>query len=282
MRLGLSLFIKEVILFGLTLVVGLYTAYHYSFYFSDLVSNGTISFTPVDFVILAILFAAILFVARHKGVARFSFRMFLLLIVFSGTQVILGTFVPSPWDLVAAVIFTLVFARGGNVLLHNLGIILGIGGIAAVFGLSISVEFGLILLVALSLYDIIAVYVTKHMVTMARSMVESGAVFGFLIPFEFRGFFHSREQARARIGLPAQAGENFMILGSGDIGLPLIFAVSLVRISLTSAIITAAFSLLGLFITHILFLNQGRRRAMAALPPIATMTIIGYLVSLFI
>lgn len=272
-RLGFSLFIKEVILFGLTLIVGLYTAYYYAFYFTDLVQVGAIKFTLADLVILAILFVAIFLAARHKGVARFSFKLFLLLIVFSGTQVVLGTFVPSPWDLAAAVIFTLVFARGGNVLLHNLGIILGIGGIAAVFGLSISVEFGLILLVALSLYDIIAVYVTKHMVTMAKSMVESGAVFGFLIPFEFKGFFHSREQAKAGIGA------NFMILGSGDIGLPLIFAVSLVRISLTSAIITAAFSLLGLFITHILFLNQGKRKAMAALPPIATATIIGYLVT---
>ncbi len=273
MKLGLSLFINEVILFGLTLVVGLYTAYYYSFYFGDLAQDGMLNFTPTDLFILAILFAAIFFVARHKKVARFSFRLFLLLVVFSGTQVILGAFVSSPWNLVLAIVFTLIFERGRNVLFHDLGIILGIGGVAATFGLSISVEFGLILLVALSFYDIIAVYVTKHMVTMARSMVESGAVFGFLIPFEFRGFFHGREEAKAGIG------ENFMILGSGDIALPLVFAASLVRVSLVSAIITAVFSLLGLFLTHILFLNQEKRKAMAALPPIATLTIIGYLVS---
>ena len=276
MRLGLSLFVKEAVLFGLTLAIGLYTAYRYSFYSSDLIQNGTIKFTLTDLVILVILFGSIFFVARHKKVARFSFKLFLLLVVFSGTQVILGTFVPSPWELVTAVIFTFIFSRGGNVLLHDLGIILGIAGITAVFGLSISIELGLILLVALSLYDIVAVYVTKHMVTMARSMIESGAVFGFLIPFKFRGFFSGKEEAKAGIG------ENFMILGSGDIGLPLIFAVSLIQVSLASAIITAAFSLLGLFLTHILFLNQEKRRAMAALPPIATMTIIGYLISLFV
>ncbi|MBI2674435.1 MAG: hypothetical protein HYX22_01730 [Candidatus Yanofskybacteria bacterium] len=272
-RLGPLLFIKEVVLFGLTLALGLYTAYYYSFYFTDLVQNGMVNFTPADLIILAILFVAIFFVARHKRVARFSFRFFLILIVFSGTQVVLGTILPSPWDLLFAVIFTLIFSIGINVLVHNLGIILGIAGIAAVFGLSISIEFGLVLLVVLSLYDIVAVYVTKHMVTMARSMVEGGAVFGFLIPFEFKGFFYGRDEAKAGIG------ENFMILGSGDIGLPLIFAVSLVRVSLISAIITATFSLLGLFITHLLFINQGQRRAMAALPPIATLTIIGYLVT---
>lgn len=276
MRLGFSLFIKEAILFGLTLGLGLYTAYYYFFFSSAIPPEGAMKFTLTDLIILLIFFVAIFFLSRYKKVAHFSFKFFLILIVFSGSQVVLGTFLPSPWDLIVAVIFALIFSRGGNVLIHNLGIIIGIAGIAAVFGLSISVEFGLLLLVALSLYDIVAVYVTKHMVTMARNMIEGGAIFGFLIPFEFKGFFYDREQARAGLG------EKFMILGSGDIGLPLIFISSLVKISLLSAVITAAFSLLGLFLTHILFVNQAQKRAMAALPPIATMTIIGYLVSLFI
>lgn len=273
MRLRFPVFIKEVILFGLTLGIGLYTAYYYSFYSADFLDAGQIKFTIVDFIILLIFFLSVWLISHYKKIAHFSLKFFLTFIVFSGSQVILGTFIPLPWDLILAVFFALIFSRGGNVLIHNLGIMLGIGGIAVVFGLSISVEFGLILLVTLSLYDIVAVYVTKHMVTMARSMMESGAIFGFLIPFDFKGFFYGREQARARVG------ENFMILGSGDIGLPLIFISSLVKISLSSAIITAVFSLLGLFLTHMLFMNQGQRRAMAALPPIATMTIIGYLIT---
>lgn len=275
-KVGLSLFSKEALLFGLTLILGIYTAYSYSLNPAGIIQDKVVRFTFTDFVILLIIFGAIFFASRHKRIARFSFRTFLVLVVFSGTQVMLGTFLPSPWELAAAVLFTVIFSMGVNVLVHNLGIIFGIAGISAIFGLSISVEFGLILLVVLSLYDIVAVYVTKHMVTMARSMVEGGAVFGFLIPLEFKGFFYGRKEAQAGIG------ENFMILGSGDIGLPLIFAASLVSVSVTSAIITAAFSLLGLFLTHILFLNQEKRRAMAALPPIATMTIVGYLVSLFI
>ncbi|OGN02386.1 MAG: hypothetical protein A2655_01490 [Candidatus Yanofskybacteria bacterium RIFCSPHIGHO2_01_FULL_43_42] len=276
MSIGFSLFVKEAILFGLTLALGLYAAYRYSLDFIDIVQEGMIRFTFTDLVVLLILFSAIFFVSRHKKIARFSFKFFLVLIVFSGTQVILGTILPSPWDLAIAILFVFIFAIGANVLVHDLGIILGIAGIAAVFGLSISIEFGLVLLVVLSLYDIVAVYVTKHMVTMARSMIEGGAVFGFLIPFEFKGFFRGGKEARAGIG------ESFMILGSGDIGLPLIFAVSLIRVSVLSAIITATFSLLGLFLTHLLFLNQEKRRAMAALPPIATMTIIGYLISMVI
>lgn len=275
-KLRFPIFIKELILFGLTLGLGLYTAYHYSFYSGGLVGDGTLNFTATDLVLLIIFFGAIFFISRHKQIANFSFKLFLILIIFSGSQVVFGAFIPSPWDLALALIFTLIFSRGGNVLVHNIGIILGISGVGAVFGLSVSTEIGLILLVILSLYDIVAVYITKHMVAMARNMIQGGAIFGFLIPFEFKGFFYDRNQARAGIG------ENFMILGSGDVALPLIFISSLVKISLSSVIITALFSLAGLFLTHVLFMNQGQRRAMAALPPIATMTIIGYLISILI
>ncbi|OGN02833.1 MAG: hypothetical protein A2651_01595 [Candidatus Yanofskybacteria bacterium RIFCSPHIGHO2_01_FULL_42_12] len=272
-KLGFSLFIKEVILFGLTLGLGLYTVRYYYFYFGGFPGGEAVKFTWADLAVLLIVLGAVFFIARHKRVARFSFKIFLILVIFSGTQVVLGTFLPSPWNLALALIFVLIFSGGRNVLSHNLGIIFGIGGIGAVFGLSISVEVGLVLLVVLSLYDIVAVYVTKHMVSLARSMVESGSVFGFLIPFEFKGFLYGKDQAKAGVG------ENFMILGSGDISLPLIFISSLAKISLASAFVTAGFSLLGLFVTHILFINQRQRRAMAALPPIATLTIIGYLVS---
>lgn len=276
MRLQLPIFLKEAILFCLTLVLGLYTAHRYLFYLGGLPESKSFSFTFADLIILVILFGTIFFLSRHKKAAHLSFKFFLILVVFSGSQVVFGSFISSPWNLLIALIFTLLFSIGGNVFIHNLAMILGIAGIGAVLGLSISVEIGLILLVVMSLYDIIAVYVTKHMVAMARSMVEGGAIFGFLIPFEFRGFFYGKSKAREGIG------QNFMILGSGDIGLPLIFVASLIKTSVSSAVIVAAFSVVGLFVTHIFFMNQRQRRAMAALPPIATMTIIGYLITVVI
>lgn len=276
MRFQFSIFIKEAILFGFTLALGLYTAYKYMFYLGGLPESKSLSFTATDIIVLIIFFGAIFFISRYKKAAKISFKLFLILVVFSGSQAVFGALISSPWDLLLAAILTIIFSVGGNVLMHNIGISLGIAGISAILGLSISAELGLALLVLLSIYDIIAVYVTKHMVAMARSMVEGGAIFGFLIPFEFKGFFYGKGQAREGIG------QNFMILGSGDIGLPLVFAASLVKTSISSAIVVAAFSVVGLFVTHLLFMNQRQRRAMAALPPIATMTIIGYLITVVI
>ena len=126
-------------------------------------------------------------------------------------------------------------------------------------------------LAVLSVYDIIAVYFTKHMVKMAEGMIASKAIFGFIIPLQSSGF---KEKISA-----VQPGENFMVLGSGDIVLPLILTVSVARVSFLQAIFVAVFSVFGLLATHLIFVNQKERRPMAALPPIAALSIIGYLVS---
>ena len=184
-----------------------------------------------------------------------------------------GSFFDAPLGLVLSVVLLLAFFFYRNVLLHNIAIILGICGISMVLGLSLTPKAVVILLIVLSFYDIIAVYKTKHMIKLAKSMIESGAIFGFVIPSSMAGFLASSREAQA------QAGGQFIILGSGDIGLPLIMICSLIPVSIGMAIITAFFSLIGLFFTHLIFINQKSRQPMAALPPIATMTVIGYFVA---
>jgi presenilin-like A22 family membrane protease len=154
--------------------------------------------------------------------------------------------------------------------------ICAIAGIGAIFGIMITPIVGAIALIVLSFYDIVAVYKTRHMIHMAEGMVRSGAIFGFIIPTTFKSFLASRQEAQIGIG------NNFMILGSGDIGLPVVFASSLMRQSLNEAIIVAGFALIGLLITHVLFISQKNRQAMAALPPIATLCLIGYAIAVFL
>ena len=120
----------------------------------------------------------------------------------------------------------------------------------------------IVLLAVFSVYDIIAVYKTKHMVKMARDMMEAGAIFGLIIA--------------------TKKPKDFMILGSGDILLPLILSATVAAYSILGAVIISLFAAAGLFVTHLLFSNQKRRKPMAALPPIATLSIIGYLVFLLI
>jgi presenilin-like A22 family membrane protease len=273
MILRLNLFWKELFLFGLTLFIGVFSAHNYS----PLIEKTVIQPSSVswDNIIISLLFISILFlvIGRFKRLRSFSYRFFLLLVVFSGTQVIIGSIVSSPWDLFWALITAAIFMTVHNVMVHNTALALGIAGISSILGITVSPQTAIFLLVILSFYDILAVYWTKHMVAMAKGMIESGAIFGFIIPYDLKDIFSHKGQAREKLG------EKFMILGSGDIGLPIILASSIAVVSLSQALFISLFSLIGLFVTHLLFVNQDGRRPMAALPPIATLAIIGYLVS---
>ncbi|MDP3697056.1 MAG: presenilin family intramembrane aspartyl protease [Candidatus Taylorbacteria bacterium] len=273
MVLRLNLFWKELFLFGLTLFIGIFSAYNHALLIEKRVIEPTSYSWDGIMIFLALFVILMLVVMRFKRLTAVSLKFFLLLVVFSGSQVVIGSLVSYPWDLIWALIVASVFLMIHNVLVHDFSIALGIAGISSLLSISISPETAVVLLVILSFYDIFAVYWTKHMVYMARGMIESGAIFGFVIPFEWRDFLYHKNAARDKIG------EKFMILGSGDIGLPLIMASSLAVVSLRQAVITALFSLAGLFLTHLIFINQSGRRPMAALPPIATLTIIGYLIS---
>lgn len=268
-----SLFLKELILFSLTLFLGIFAVKNYIPVTEEIVLKPP-SFSWGN-VVVAIIFVIvfILLSLKFKRLNSIFFKFFLALLVFSGSQIIAGAIFASPWDLIAIGIITVLFLMVHNVFIHNLGIVIGIAGISSTLGRAISPEIGIGLLVILSFYDILAVYWTKHMVSMAKGMIESGAIFGFVVPFEWKDLFYHKHEARQKIG------EKFMILGSGDVGLPAILVSSIAIISVQQAVITSLFAFGGLFLTHIIFINQGARRPMAALPPIATLTIIGYLVS---
>lgn len=275
MKIRLDLYLKEVILFGATLAVGIFSAHQY-FISPVLEYLPEIRFGRGDIAFLSIAVLFFLFASRYKKLGRISFRIFLVLVVFSGTQVVAGSLFLPPIDLLFTLSVVLIFVFVRNVISHNLGVLLGIAGIGSVLGLSILPKTAVLIMIVLSFYDIVAVYITKHMVRMAKDMMEAGAIFGFIIPAEVRGFFSKKHEVHSQIG------ERFMILGSGDVGLPVILASSMVQYTVSGAMIVAVFSLAGLFVTHLIFINQRERKAMAALPPIAIMSVIGYFIALAI
>lgn len=274
MLVRFSFFVKELILFALAMAAGIFVAYHYSFATLNTVIIQPLQFSWVNLVILIGTFLGLSYILSHfRKLAGFAFRIFLFLIIVSGSQLFFASFIQGPWDLVLALFLGLANILFPDALLHNLGMILGISGVASLLGLSVTPITAVIIVATLSVYDIIAVYRTRHMVHLAKNMVHSKAIFGFLIPVRTHDLFVSLRNGPA-------IQERFLILGSGDIGLPIMLAASLVTTSLSGAILVGIFAAGGLFVTHLLFVNQKHRQAMAALPPIATASIIGFFISL--
>lgn len=276
MKLARSLFAKTAILFGAAQALGLWVVYRFLTRpeLSQLVPDASseFHFTLLDFFILAVfIFLFVLLSVKRGRTSRFFFRGFLWLIIFSGAQIVFSLFLRPFSALLASLAVVIAMTAIPRVWVLNLAVILGLAGIGAVLGLSLKPVIVVWILVVLSTYDILAVYFTGHMVKMAQNMIASRAIFGFIIPNKLSGFKEKISEVRP--------GEDFMILGSGDIALPLVLITSVARISFVQAFIVAAFSLLGLLATHLIFMNQTVRRPMAALPPIAALSIIGYLVA---
>ena len=102
-----------------------------------------------------------------------------------------------------------------------LGILIG-AGVASIFGVSLDVFPVLILLILLAAYDAIAVYKTKHMITLAEGVIDMKTPILFVIPKK-RDYSFIKEG----IGKLADGGERAaFIIGMGDMIMPSILVVS--------------------------------------------------------
>jgi presenilin-like A22 family membrane protease len=271
MKFKISTFVKTLILFGLTQILGIYLAMQ----ILPAIGVQTISassFSLGDFIYLAaIVFLFFFFSIKYPRVGSAIYRVFLSLVIFAAMETFASIWLDPLSSLCLALAVLIIFWLWQSVIVQDVVMIITLGAVGAIFGLSLTPITVVYILIIFSAYDIFAVYVTGHMVKMAEAMIKSRAIFGFIIPSSVKDFGNRMQTV--------QPGEQFMVLGSGDVIFPLIMTVSLVRTSLTQALIVFVFSLLGILATHLIFVNQKIRRQMAALPPIATLTIIGYLVS---
>jgi len=221
-------------------------------------------------LIFAVLTGLMIFMIRLPRGKGFLFRAFFIVSVWWGGALTLSVWMPDTIALGIITLALVIWLWQTKVFLHNILVILGIAGIASVFGLRFSPESVIVLLILFAIYDVIAVYKTKHMVRFAKSMLEARAIFAVIAPEKF-SYFLSRMQ-------DVSPGKKFMMLGGGDIAFPLILVSSVSLNSLTHSFIIIGFSFLGLVSSFILFFLLGRK-PMPALPPIALFSILGFIIT---
>jgi presenilin-like A22 family membrane protease len=268
------LFFIEAFLFYLTLALGILCAKKLE-RISEIQKIEIPSFSSLEFIFyffLATLFAFLIFrFLRERVIKGKIYKILFLSVSFFSSLIFFESFLPEPIPLILVFLLIFWWMKKPIVLNQDLLIIFSLAGIGASLGLSLKPEAVILILIILSIYDFIAVYKTKHMVKMARDMIEAGTILGLAFPFEPFGFLKSTKEIKPGEG-------NFLILGGGDIALPLIFSVSLHKFGILKPFIVAIFSLLGLFANFLLFIFQKERNAIPALPLISLFSIIGYFI----
>ena len=98
--------------------------------------------------------------------------------------------------------------------LNATGLIIG-GGAAAIFGISLGILPVLLLLIILAVYDAIAVYKTKHMVSLAESVIDLRLPFLFVLPRKWSFSLMKGDEM-----------EDGFFMGLGDAIIPSVLVVS--------------------------------------------------------
>lgn len=274
-----KIFIIEAFLFSLTLSLGIVTAFRLNKIFvTQKIKIPQISFWEfiLNFLLATLFILLIVRLVKFKKGKELFFKTLFILAVFLGGLLCLEAWTEEPLPLIIIAILIFWWLKFPSVLNQDILIVLGIAGVGGILGLALSSEIIIVVLIIFSIYDWISVYKTKHMVRMAKEMMESRAILALVIPPSFFGFKESLREV--------QPGGKFLVLGGGDVVFPLLFCVSLIPTGISNSIIVALFALIGLFLGFWFFMSQrltspgGGRQPIPALPPIALLSIIGYLI----
>ncbi len=165
-----------------------------------------------------------------------------------------------------------------RVWLHNLSLILAVSSVGAVFGRFITPWTAMAIILALAVYDLLAVRF-KFMLWMADRLSQLNALPALIIPKKLPGWNMNLKGREGSMVTANPEDREYSILGGGDIAFPCLLTSSVYFAQgLTPGITIAALGALGLVAVYII---QGRflkGRPMAALPPIAAVTLIGLLI----
>jgi len=216
----------------------------------------------------------LLFLKKFKG--KFLFEFFFSAAIIFGAQGPFGLLFSKLYAFLAAVLLVVFRFMHPRIWTQNIIIIIGIAGVAASLGASIDPIFALFILILLSIYDIIAIYKTRHMVKLFKDMASRGAVLALIIPKSF-----SLWKNKFNI-IKTDNRNEFIFLGTGDIALPLFFATSAFVNGIKFSIAIIIGTTIGLIADHLVFVTQKEKKAIPALPMIAFFSIVGYFVAFLI
>lgn len=194
-----------------------------------LVDKNPNSIWNAVFIVGYIIFFTIVILVLKKFFKSGNFLfLFEIMALFSGISLVFSLILSSVFSYVVTTYLLIlkysfkketIYTKWYNNLL--LGI--AISGAATVIGLSLGIIPVIVLLVLLSIYDLVAVFYTKHMVTLANMIIKKKVSLIFVIPSKKREYK----------------------LGGGDIVIPAVISISLFSLLLKTS--TLLFSLMAVF-----------------------------------
>jgi len=254
-------------------------------------------YNALVFLVWILVSTAILLLVLKYYKGLMLFRALELFMVFIGSEVVysiilydlivsfslpVGDLVYTTSVLLLAALTAVVRLWMRRRLLLNVTLAITVGGVAGLLGSTLDFLPAFLLVVGLSVYDAVAVFGTKHMVKLA----DQSRLRRLPVMFETssKGIKTGPRKSSADGGEKPKksAAADVLALGTGDIVIPVIFFVAILRnfdmLNLLGAYIGA---MAGLAAT-IYYVTNIKRLALPALPPIMGASLIGFGISLLL
>ena len=210
-------------------------------------------------IMISVLIATILFIILMKLKLLRVWKLWFFIGITFTLLIAFGSFLQGFIAFILAIILAILKIFKPNVYIHNFTELFTYGGLAAIFVPVLNVLSVTILLIAISIYDMIAVWKTKHMVSMAKFQAKAKIFAGLLIPYK-----------KGRTA----------VLGGGDIGFPLLFSGVILK---TNDFLSASIVILSVAIALLLLFIFGKKdKFYPAMPYLTGGCFAGYLITLLI
>jgi presenilin-like A22 family membrane protease len=246
---------------------------------------GAFAYIALGLIIGTLL---VLLIIRMKKINLWKAWFFIA--VFLAISLALGVFLPNSLAFVIALVLAVLKILKPNVVIQNITEVLMYAGIAVFLVPILNVLWAAILLLAISVYDIYAVFKSKHMVRMAKFQAQSKVFAGLFIPYtpKEQAAGAGSRSASAKLIPPKsfkkqKVEKRNAILGGGDIAFPLLFTgavmESLVIKGLPSVIALQQSMIITITTTialALLFIFAKKDKFYPAMPFVTAGCLIGY------
>ena len=186
-------------------------------------------------------------------------------------------YLPLPLAVAIAVVFGTLWFLKPLVWLHDMVLILAVSSLGAVFGRFITPWTAMAIILALAVYDLLAVRF-RFMLWMADRLSQINALPALIVPKNYSEW-NLNLKKREKIIEVNPADREYSILGGGDIAFPCLLTASVYFAQgLAPGAIIAVLGSLGLVSVYAIQAIFLKGKPIAALPPIAAFTLVGLLI----
>ncbi|HIH31854.1 TPA: hypothetical protein HA235_04040 [Candidatus Woesearchaeota archaeon] len=234
----------------------------------------------------------VLILARFKKVNIWKFWFFLA--VWMAMSISIGVIVKTGWYFVydAAMLIALILAAWKifrtNIVIHNITEVLIYAGIAVLLVPIFDVFWSIMLLLVISLYDMYAVWKSKHMIKMAKFQTQSNIFAGLMIPYKMKQMKKISVKTKAAKQSVSEKPKT-AILGGGDVVFPLILTGAVMEgllvegLTKSQAFMQSSIMILTTTIAlALLFFFAKKDKFYPAMPFVTTGCLIGWVIVLLI